>query len=124
MFSKKVIPFLFIMIMPAFFTSCYYDKANQVYPINGCDTSNNTYSGAVAPILSANCQGCHNTNNAGGGVDLSTHAGVQEVALNGRLMGSITWTAGYSRMPQGGSQLSDCDITKINKWVIDSARNN
>lgn len=100
------------------------EGAKNTTNCTGCDTTNFSYAGAIAPILSLNCVGCHNTNNAGGGIDLSIYSGVQEVALNGRLVGSVTWASGFSKMPQGGNQLSDCNITQITKWVNDGAKNN
>lgn len=90
----------------------------------GCDTSLFTYSGAVQPILQLNCTGCHNNNTQNGGVNLSTYSGVQTVALNGKLAGSINWSQGYVAMPQGGQKLSDCNIQQITKWINAGAPNN
>lgn len=89
-----------------------------------CDTSLFTYSGAVSAILSKNCVGCHTGANGGGGIDLSTYSGVQVVALNGHLVGTITHAPGFSPMPKGGAMLSDCNITQIEKWVAAGAPNN
>jgi len=97
-------------------------KNNQC--TGGCDTTLFTYSGAVAPIINNYCKGCHNTASLGGGIDLSTYAGVKTVALNGKLSGSINHTAGYVAMPQGGSKLQDCQIRQIDKWIQAGAVNN
>ncbi|NNV55855.1 c-type cytochrome domain-containing protein [Limnovirga soli] len=91
---------------------------------SACDTSVYTYSGGVAPIMTNNCIGCHSGKNASAGIDLSVYSGVQTVALNGRLVGSITHAPGYSPMPQGSPMLSDCNITQIEKWVNAGAPNN
>src|SRR5688500_7681484 len=55
-----------------------------------CDTTNITYSGFVAPLLTTNCVGCHSGGAPSGGISLNSHAGVKTVALNGRLFGAIS----------------------------------
>lgn len=89
-----------------------------------CDTTNVTYSGFVAPLLSNTCVGCHSGPAPSGGISLNTHAGVQAVAQNGRLLGAITWAAGYQQMPRGSSKLAPCTIDKIKAWIHDGAPNN
>lgn len=89
-----------------------------------CDTAAFTYNNNVVPILKTFCIGCHSASNAMGGVDLSTHAAVKTYALNGKLYGSISWTAGFKAMPQGGNKLSDCQIRVIRKWIDAGSLNN
>lgn len=89
-----------------------------------CDTSLFTYSGAVQPILTVHCTGCHNNTTQSGGINLTTYNGVQTVALNGKLAGSINWSTGFKPMPQGGQKLSDCNIEQITKWINAGAPNN
>ncbi|QEC66742.1 hypothetical protein FRZ67_05275 [Panacibacter ginsenosidivorans] len=89
-----------------------------------CDTTQYTYSGTISGIFETNCIGCHSTNNASGGIDLSTYAGASVVALNGRLVGAVTHAPGYSPMPQNAPMLPDCNITQIEKWVAAGAPNN
>jgi hypothetical protein len=91
---------------------------------NACDTATFTFAGAVAPIMNTYCMGCHNPTSLGGGYDLSTYTGVKAVVASGRLMGSINHTSGYSAMPLGGSQLSSCQVTQIQKWINAGALNN
>ena len=90
----------------------------------GCDTANVKYSTHIKPIISNFCQGCHSGTSAGGGINLVTYDGVKAIALNGKLLGSISFLAGYSAMPKNGSKLSDCDINKINIWINAGAPNN
>lgn len=90
----------------------------------GCDTTQFTYSNTISVIFQTNCTGCHSGKNASGGIDLSTYAGAQVVALNGRLVGAVTHAPGYVPMPQGAPMLSDCNITEIEKWVAAGAPNN
>lgn len=89
-----------------------------------CDTTDFTYSGYIRPFLDNHCTGCHTGQNAGGGVFLSGFSTVQEVALDGSLLGSIQHDAGYKAMPKGEDKLADCDITKIRLWIEDGAPNN
>lgn len=90
-----------------------------------CDTTNVSYSGYIAPLLSAYCVGCHSGVNPSDNILLNSHAEVKEVALNGRLMGAITWADNYDRMPKGATtKLSDCKINKIKSWIKHGAQNN
>lgn len=112
--------FLFSMIV-----GCYYDKKSEIYPIitGGCDTTNVTYSGSVKPILDGYCNNCHSTAVASGGVVLDNYDGVVIPALNGKLMGTVKHSSGFNAMPPG-TQLDDCKIATLNKWVQAGAPNN
>jgi mono/diheme cytochrome c family protein len=90
----------------------------------GCDVTDVSYSMTIVPILQNACIGCHSGAAPAGGIVLSTHAGVQTVALNGSLVGTVSYDPGYSPMPQGGTQLSDCKIDQIRAWAADGAQNN
>jgi mono/diheme cytochrome c family protein len=89
-----------------------------------CDTTGITYSGFVAPLLTTYCVGCHSGGAPSGNIVLNLHAGVQTVALNGRLIGAITWANGFQQMPRGSGKLSDCNIQKIKAWINNGALNN
>lgn len=90
----------------------------------GCDTINVTYSGFVSPLLTTNCVGCHSGGAPSGGITLNTYEGVRTVAMNGRLYGAISHSAGYQPMPRGSAKLPQCTIDKINAWIHDGAPNN
>lgn len=92
--------------------------------IAGCDTLDVKYSTKVSTLLTNKCIGCHNSASAGGGINLANYAGVQTVALNGRLLGSVKHTTGYLQMPQGGDKLSDCEINIFQIWINAGAPNN
>lgn len=91
---------------------------------DACDTSNVTYAGKIRPLLDGKCVGCHNNTLASSDVNLSNYSGVQTVALNGRLYGAVSHTAGYFAMPQGGAQLPACEIAAIRIWIQSGAINN
>ncbi|MBX7126169.1 MAG: hypothetical protein K1X47_10785 [Cyclobacteriaceae bacterium] len=91
-----------------------------------CDTTIFTYSGSVKATLDNSCVGCHSGSGAGGGVDLSSYAGVLASVNSGKLLPSITQSSPttVSPMPKGGAKLSDCQIRQIEKWIAAQALNN
>ena len=89
-----------------------------------CDTANVTYSAQIRSLVSAKCQGCHNTAAASGGVDLSTYNGVKAKVNDGRLWGAINHQSGFSPMPKNGNKLSDCELAQFRKWIAAGAPNN
>jgi hypothetical protein len=91
---------------------------------NGCDTSAFTFAGSITPMMNTYCKGCHNSSNLSAGIDLSSYAGIKAVAVNGKLMGSITHASGFVAMPQGGAALSSCQITQVQKWINAGTPNN
>ena len=89
-----------------------------------CNTVNVSYSGFIAPLFTTFCNGCHSGGNPSGGLLLNSYNGVKAVAQNGRLIGAISWSAGFQKMPQSGNKLSNCSIDKIQAWINDGAPNN
>ena len=90
---------------------------------NACDT-NSRYANRIQPLMSKWCVSCHNATTAGGGYDLSTYDGVKQSIVDGRFLGSIQQTAGYSPMPKASGALSTCDQTAIQKWIQSGYPNN
>lgn len=126
---KAVLMIMVAILSLSLMESCYYDKADLLYPDGKtpCDTSVVAkFSSDVLPIMNASCNsgGCHNTASAGGGVILDTYNGVKTQAANGRLMGSMNQTGSYSAMPKGGSKLNSCTLTKIQQWINSGTPNN
>jgi hypothetical protein len=114
-------------------SGCYNDKSDKLYPIvatpsTTCDTSNITYAHDIVPILTANCTisgGCHDAAGAStSGYDFTTYIPLARTALNGLLLGDITWAASHNPMPKNGGKLSDCDINKFRRWINQGALNN
>lgn len=89
-----------------------------------CDTLNVKYAGFIKPVIDTYCKGCHSGNSPSGGINLSTYNGVKTIALNGQLIGSISWANGFSKMPQGGNKLDDCTIAKFEAWITEGAPEN
>ncbi|HUS03897.1 MAG TPA: hypothetical protein VMY77_19285 [Chitinophagaceae bacterium] len=101
---------------------CKYDKP-EILP-SACDTAIVTFSGVVKPIITAHCIACHSGPNAPLSIKLDNYTGVKTVASNGKLLGAITHSSGFSPMPQNAAKLSDCNILKIRKWITEGAPNN
>lgn len=87
-----------------------------------CETAGTKYSTFVKTLIQARCQGCHSGTSPQGNVNLSTHAGVQTVALNGKLYSAVTRTANW--MPRGGAKLDACSLAKLKVWIDAGALNN
>jgi hypothetical protein len=88
------------------------------------DTVNINYSLSVNPIIINKCQGCHSGANPQGGIDLSSYLAVKAQISNGKLWGAVNWSPGFSPMPKNGNKLSECELTKIQKWIAQGAPNN
>ena len=97
---------------------------NTINCSSGCDTTKFTFSAYINPILQNNCVGCHNAATANGGVNLSNYINVKVNADNGKIYGAVAHLPGFKPMPQGGSQLSACNIRIIQKWIKSGALNN
>jgi len=97
---------------------------NGVNCSSNCDSSIFTYSGAVSPIISKNCVGCHQYPSASGSIDLSSYQGARDIAKSGAFLNSIKGTNGYKKMPPSGAGLTECEINQIKKWIANGAQQN
>ena len=89
-----------------------------------CNTTNVTFNASVKPILQNYCNGCHGGGSPLGGVDYNSYNGVKITVTNGKLLGSIQHTSGFSPMPQNANKLSACNISIIKAWIDAGAPNN
>ncbi len=112
------------------FSSCFYDKKNEIYPqvqATACDTTNSTYALTVAPILNTNCNNCHAASVAksiGASIVLDNYTSLKTYVTNKQLINSINHTGGLTPMPLNGVKMNACDISKIGAWVNRGALNN
>lgn len=110
-------------------TGCYYDNEEKLYSeiSTSCDLNNVTFAATVKPILQASCYACHsnsNATNSGDGIKLENYTDVQKMAKDGKLMGTVNHSNGYSAMPKGGGKLSDCEINQLQTWIDNGTPNN
>ena len=120
---KKLILFSFSSL---FFFSCYYDKLEEIKPTvnTGTNTTSCTdtagvtdYTNKVKPIMDTYCKGCHSGGTPSGGILLDNFASVKAQGESGKLLSSVNWDGTASKMPKNGSQLTDCKIQVIKKWI-------
>jgi hypothetical protein len=106
--------------------ACKYDKEDELYGTNGaCNTDNVTYSITVSGLLNSyGCLSCHTGPAPEGNVNLQGYANVKAIAESGRLYGAISHAPGYHPMPEGGTKMNQCDITRIKAWIDAGAPNN
>lgn len=124
---KKIILLLLVSVALVSLHSCYYDKADILYPTTNtvCDTAGTvSYSLKVAPLLSNQCYSCHGTAGGSGGINMANYANDKAIAVNGKLYGSISHAAGYFPMPKGAAQMTACQLATIKKWIDAGAPNN
>lgn len=124
MMEHKTIKILSIVLMMGGLSSCYYDVEEELYPTIECQTENMSYADDIIPIISTNCYACHASNVNFGNVTLDSHTDISVHVDNGRLMGSINHQSGFSPMPQNANKLLDCEIEKIESWIVDGAPDN
>ena len=118
-----------IALVYLFIISCTNDKGIPLpfinKPIQGCDSSNISYSAAVQPILKNNCYSCHSTASGSGGLDLENFSSLKNYLeyfyRNDSIYGSkfshiINQKGSVLYMPPTG-KLNDCDLLIINKWI-------
>ncbi|KAF0131681.1 MAG: hypothetical protein FD155_205 [Bacteroidetes bacterium] len=105
-------------------TACFKDNEEDLYPDNGCNTENVSFSATVQPAINNNCVSCHSGPGASGGVRLGSHAEIVAAVDGGRFLGAIKHESGFSAMPQGGNKLSDCTISQIDAWIAQGKLNN
>ncbi len=103
-------------------SACSSDSEDEVEP--GCDLANVTYSETIVPIMETHCNTCHSGASPSAGIVTAEYEGLREVALDGRLVGSVNHDPEYSAMPQGQPQLDECPREQIAAWVDDGAQDN
>ena len=92
---------------------------------NTCDTSNVTFSGTIAPLITNNCAipNCHSGDFPADGYDFTTYEGIKIVVDKSLLYEVISHAAGFPAMPDGKAQLEQCDIDKVKAWIDAGAPN-
>ncbi len=90
-----------------------------------CTTENMSYKNDITPILKDNgCLNatCHDAGGSGG--SYVTYAGFKAAVDANRVLGAIKHEAGFSKMPKDGKKISDCDISQIEAWIKQGAKDN
>lgn len=112
---KKIFPILLFLLTTS---SCYYDKEEDLYGINDCNTENLTYSNNIEKIMSTSCavSGCHVT-----GTQLNsyeTYSVLKQDVDNGTILARVI---NDKTMPPG-TPLEECDFKTIDNWIKQGAK--
>lgn len=116
---------LISLIFVVFFSSCYYDNKEELYP-SDCDITDVSLSSDIMPILNAHCNSCHSNisaNEFGGGVFLEKYSDIKNSVDNSTIIGTINDKDGFEQMPIDYT-LSECNIKKIEAWINEGGFNN
>jgi hypothetical protein len=120
--KNYLIGLFFAAIGIATLESCYFDKADVLYPDANCMVTGITYTNFVAGIMNAQCatSGCHDAVRAASGADLSTYAATKSYATASQaaFLGSMRHSSGVSAMPKGAAKLPTCTLNKIEAWIV------
>lgn len=132
---RKIIVAL-LFVSPLLFHGCYYDNFAEIHPVvqDTCIVPDTvSFTGNIMPIFNSTCgtgnSACHK-NNTSDGLGLANYADVittiQDASVTKFLkrinhdptIDPATW------MPKGAPKLSDCNISKIQKWFDQGQQNN
>lgn len=117
--------FLYWSMLAWMLGGCFYDVESVMYPEKQCTIpATVTFTADVLPLLNQYCNNCHAGTFASAGIRLDQYSYVKTSVDNGKLMGSIKWSAGYSPMPKNASKLTTCNLDKIQAWITAGALNN
>jgi len=101
-----------------FLSACTFSNEEDLFePITCEQVDQLTYDVYIKPILESRCESCHNDILASGGITLDTYEKLAVQVANGRFLGAIKHEPGFSPMPQGQTQLSQCQIENIEAWI-------
>ena len=114
--------FFFIILSLVFFGSVLTQYACG--KDDECTTENMSFANDIKPILTDNgclASGCHNSAAA---FPYDTYAKFKVVVDSNRVLGAIKREANFSPMPKVGDKMSDCDISKVEAWITQGAKDN
>ena len=118
------VPRIISLMTIVFIIGCYYDVEEEIYPTLECDSQDMSYINDIVGILQQDCYVCHSAVANNGNVTLEGYDQIINYVNNGRLLGAIKHESGFSAMPKNQAKLLDCEIEKIESWILDGAPNN
>lgn len=118
---KNIILFLGLA---CFLFSCDYDVAEELYPIDVCDTIDLSYSLDIVPIIDANCYRCHDAQTNQGNVAIDDYENFRAYSVNGIMLNVLNHEDGWPPMPDDAPKIDQCSIDKIDKWIQEGAKDN
>ncbi len=115
----KLFSFIFSLGLIIFALSACEKETTAV-----CKTTDMSFSKDIKPVLTANgclASGCHSSKDA---FSYETYVGFKVVVTANRVLGAIKQQSGFSSMPKVGKKMSDCDISKVEAWITQGAKDN
>ncbi len=95
---------------------------------DACSTENMSFKNNIQPLLKSNgCTDatCHVAGTTTNLYPLSTYVEFKKAAVtDGKVVGAIKHQAGFSAMPKGKGKIDDCDISQIEAWISQGAKDN
>lgn len=116
---KNLLPLMLLSLLGLW--GCYYDVEEELYPVDpNCQTEALSYTGNIKQLVDTRCaiSGCHVAGT--GRVNLTTYAGVKQVADNGLMRQKVIVE---KSMPPSGP-LPSCEMLQIDAWLKAGAPEN
>lgn len=117
----RTITCFLICLQPLLLSGCQYHVEEELYPQDpACETSALSYTANIRQLVDTHCavSGCHVAGT--GRTDLTTYAGLKQVADNGLMRQKVLIE---KSMPPGGP-LPDCELRQIEAWLNAGAPEN
>lgn len=114
--SSLILPFIGLFS----FSGCAYKTDADLNPVFVCDTTNMNFVKIQAILENNACMTCHSTSTAnvsGGGYHLDNYENVKAFSIDSLLYKSVTHDPSVQPMPRNLPKISDCDISKISRWM-------
>ena len=105
-------------------SGCFYDVEEELYPTIECSTEGLSFQADILPIIDTNCYSCHDAVSNFGGITLEGYNQLKTYVNNNELLGVIKHESGFSPMPKNTAKLLDCEIEKIEAWILNGSPNN
>ncbi len=118
--------FVFGMFIASFWiVSCENQNEEELFGKTGCDTRDVSWTTDVQPILASRCLHCHyEGTGAIAPFSLQNYEDVLIRVNTGQLDAAINHRSGSPKMPKDGPKLPECELSKINIWILEGAANN
>lgn len=114
-FISTYLSFFLVLVLGGF-CSCKYDKQDELYGSNTCDTAIVHYED-IRLQFEQDCFSCHLAGNSTG-VEFYDYSSLKKYAEQRKslLIGVTNHTLG-SPMPKGGEKWAECRVNKLKAWI-------
>lgn len=103
--------------------ACTYRKESDLIKPGKeiCDTSSVSFSASIKPILDTHCTSCHREGGTGPG-NFNDFTTFQSYVNSGQIRNRVIDQK--TMPPSSNPDLSDCELTALDKWIKEGALNN